>query len=403
MEGNTTTRGLWLLALLLACGGLLSAFNLDTEDVLRRDGDPGSLFGFSLAMHRQLYPEDKRILLVGAPQAKALNGQKSKVTGGIYKCEMSSNSDACSRVVFDNNDKNLAVLTSSPSPWQTCAHRYKRQKNVNSPHQSRDIIGRCFVLSQDLTIDPRSSEDGGSWHFCNNRNRGHERFGSCQQGLSATFDKDFHYFIFGAPGAYNWKGSVVRLEQRNDTFIDIGIYNDGPFEAGDETEKNPDLVPAPPNSYMGKICSYIYTYFSLTVVAGAPRAYYSGAVILLKKGGEFSRVLLEEFTLKGEGLASSFGYDLTVLDLNGDGWEDIVVGAPQYFEKDSEIGGAVYVYINKAGKWNKVKPKRIDGPAVSMFGLAVENLGDINQDGFVQQVFWSEAVWLFISRQHGPG
>lgn len=57
----------------------------------------------------------------------------------------------------------------------------------------------------------------------------------------------------------------------------------------------------------------------LTVVAGAPRAYYSGAVILLKKGGEFSRILLEEYTLKGEGLASSFGYDLTVLDLNGDG------------------------------------------------------------------------------------
>uniref|UniRef100_A0A3B3UEC1 Integrin, alpha 6b n=1 Tax=Poecilia latipinna TaxID=48699 RepID=A0A3B3UEC1_9TELE len=384
MEGNDTTRGLRLLALLLACGGLLSAFNLDTEDVLRRDGDPGSLFGFSLAMHRQLHPEDKRILLVGAPQAKALNGQKSNVTGGIYNCEMSSNSDACSRVVFDNNDNNLSVLISNPSPWQTCAHRYKRQRNVNSPHESRDIIGRCYVLSQDLTIDPSSSEDGGSWHFCNNRNRGHERFGSCQQGLSATFDKDFHYFIFGAPGAYNWKG-VVRLEQKNDTLIDMGIYDDGPFEAGDETEKKPDLVPAPPNSYMGFSLDSgkaLTNKGQLTVVAGAPRAYFSGAVILLKKGGELSRILEKEYILKGEGLASSFGYDLTVLDLNGDGWDDIVVGAPQYFEKDSDIGGAVYVYINKAGKWNDVTPTRIDGPAVSMFGLAVENLGDINQDGY---------------------
>lgn len=63
-------------------------------------------------------------------------------------------------------------------------------------------------------------------------------------------------------------------------------------------------------------------------------------------------------------------------------WQDIVVGAPQYFEKEGEIGGAVYVYINKAGKWNKVKPTRIDGPQNSMFGLAVENLGDINQDGY---------------------
>ncbi|XP_007565214.1 integrin alpha-6-like isoform X1 [Poecilia formosa] len=396
MEGNDTTRGLRLLALLLACGGLLSAFNLDTEDVLRRDGDPGSLFGFSLAMHRQLHPEDKRILLVGAPQAKALNGQKSNVTGGIYNCEMSSNSDACSRVVFDNNEDSenenkenqwMGVTVSSQGPGGkvlTCAHRYKRQRNVNSPHESRDIIGRCYVLSQDLTIDPSSSEDGGSWHFCNNRNRGHERFGSCQQGLSATFDKDFHYFIFGAPGAYNWKG-VVRLEQKNDTLIDMGIYDDGPFEAGDETEKKPDLVPAPPNSYMGFSLDSgkaLTNKGQLTVVAGAPRAYFSGAVILLKKGGELSRILEKEYILKGEGLASSFGYDLTVLDLNGDGWDDIVVGAPQYFEKDSEIGGAVYVYINKAGNWNEVTPTRIDGPAVSMFGLAVENLGDINQDGY---------------------
>lgn len=57
----------------------------------------------------------------------------------------------------------------------------------------------------------------------------------------------------------------------------------------------------------------------LTVVAGAPRANHSGAVVLLKKGGDTSNILLEEYTLQGEGLASSFGYDLAVLDLNGDG------------------------------------------------------------------------------------
>uniref|UniRef100_A0A3Q2PTY5 Integrin, alpha 6b n=1 Tax=Fundulus heteroclitus TaxID=8078 RepID=A0A3Q2PTY5_FUNHE len=318
------------------------AFNLDADNFLRRDGDPGSLFGFSLAMHRQLYPEDKR-----------------------------------DPTIENKEDQWMGVTVSSQGPGgKTCAHRYKRQKNVNTSLETRDIIGRCYVLSQDLTINSRSSEDGGRWHFCDNRNRGHERFGSCQQGLSATFDKDFHYFIFGAPGAYNWK--VVRLEQKNDTFIDLEIYDDGPFEAGDETEKDPNKISVPSNSYMFSLDSgkSLTTKGQLTVVAGAPRAYYSGAVVLLKTGGESTRVMLEEYTLKGEGLASSFGYDLTVLDLNGD-WEDIVVGAPQYFEKDSKIGGAVYIYINKAGRWNDVKPTRIDGPADSMFGLAVENLGDI--------------------------
>lgn len=55
------------------------------------------------------------------------------------------------------------------------------------------------------------------------------------------------------------------------------------------------------------------------MVAGAPRANHSGAVVLLKKGPESSNIMLHEFTLEGEGLASSFGYDLAVLDFNKDG------------------------------------------------------------------------------------
>lgn len=39
-------------------------------------------------------------LLVGAPQAKAIRGQKSAITGGFYKCELSS---PCTRVIFDDN------------------------------------------------------------------------------------------------------------------------------------------------------------------------------------------------------------------------------------------------------------------------------------------------------------
>ncbi|KAF7661523.1 hypothetical protein LDENG_00258880 [Lucifuga dentata] len=382
--------GLWL-SFVLGCRRL-SAFNLDTDAVLRKDGDPDSLFGFSLAMHRQLIPQDKRILLVGAPRAKALSNQKSKVTGGLFNCDMSSPSANCQRVDFDNEeDVNseskenqwMGVTVNSQGPGGkivTCAHRYQRRTNVNTLIESRDIIGRCYVLSQDLTINPTSSEDGGKWIFCENRPRGHEMFGSCQQGVTATFDKDYRYLIFGAPGVYNWKG-MVRLEQRNETLFDLDEFDDGPYEVGNENENNPDPLPA--NSYLGFSLDSgksLVKKGQLTIVAGAPRSGHSGAVVLLKKEGINS--LLKEYVLEGEALASSFGYDLAVLDLNKDGWQDIVVGAPQYFEKDGDIGGAIYVYINKAGKWNKAKPIKIDGPKDSMFGLSVENLGDINQDGY---------------------
>ncbi|XP_034557972.1 integrin alpha-6-like isoform X2 [Notolabrus celidotus] len=394
MEGSRITSGLWLFVFLSGCGRL-SGFNLDTENVLKKTGEPGSLFGFSLAMHWQLEPVERKLLLVGAPKAKALSRQKSSVTGGLYSCDMTSDASNCDRVQIDNSEdlkseskenQWLGATVSSQGPGGqvlTCAHRYQRRANMGTRMESREIIGRCILMNQRLTTEDTSNGEGDDLNFCENRGKGHELYSSCQQGVAAVFDKDYHYLIFGAPGAFNWKG-VVRLENRNNTMLAQYFYSDGPFEAGDENEKNPDLVPAPVNSYLGFSLDSgksLTTKGQLTVVAGAPRANYSGGVVLLKKGDN-RNILLEEYTLEGEGLASSFGYDLTVLDLNKDGWQDIVVGAPQYFEKQGEIGGAVYVYVNKGGKWDKVKPIRIDGPQNSMFGLAVQSLGDINQDRY---------------------
>uniref|UniRef100_A0A8C2KSS9 Integrin subunit alpha 6 n=1 Tax=Cyprinus carpio TaxID=7962 RepID=A0A8C2KSS9_CYPCA len=384
-----------------------SAFNLDAQNVLRKNGQPGSLFGFSLALHRQLQP-----LLIGAPKARALSNQGANITGGLYSCDITTHPDDCTRVDFDNdvdarveNKENqwMGVTVQSQGPGGkivTCAHRYQRLLFPNTPQEARDITGRCYMLSQDLSIDSQSDEDGGNWKFCDGRTRGHERFGACQQGLAATFTKDYHYVIFGAPGAYNWKG-IVRVEQKNNTLLEMGLFDDGPYEVGDENRLDPNLVPVPANSYLGEcenhvclcvVCAVvgacIVTRLSITekgrlvIVSGAPRANHSGAVVFLRTGGEVSTTLTPEHVLEGPGLASSFGYDVAVVDLNGDGWQDVVVGAPQFFQRDEEVGGAVFVYINKAGRWKDVAPTRLNGTKHSMFGLAVENIGDINLDSF---------------------
>lgn len=369
------------------------AFNLDTSHVIRKHGEQGSLFGFSMTMHRQTNP-DKRMLLIGAPKARALGVQEAQVTGGLYKCDLSQ--PECQRVDFDSEedvrvenkeDQWMGVTVQSQGPGGkivTCAHRYQRRLFANTPQESLDITGRCYVLSQDLTIDTSSDEDGGGWNFCQGRARGHEMFGSCQQGLAATFTKDYHYVVFGAPGAYNWKG-VVRVEQKNNTLLEMGVYDDGPYEVGDESLLSADLVPVPANSYLGFSLDSGHSILKgrgLTVVAGAPRANHSGAVVLLRKEAEGSARLSVVHTLHGPGLGSCFGYDLTVVDLNHDGWQDIVVGAPQFYLKDADVGGAVFVYMNRAGHWDKVTPVRLTGARDSMFGLAVENIGDINQDHY---------------------
>uniref|UniRef100_A0A672SFG5 Integrin subunit alpha 6 n=1 Tax=Sinocyclocheilus grahami TaxID=75366 RepID=A0A672SFG5_SINGR len=388
------SRNLCVLSLLIWTS--TSAFNLDTQNVLRKNGQPGSLFGFSLALHRQLQPYDKRILLIGAPRARALSNQGANITGGLYSCDITTHPDDCTRVDFDNdvdarveNKENqwMGVTVQSQGPGGKiviCAHRYQRLLFPNTPQEARDITGRCYMLSQDLSIDSQSDEDGGNWKFCDGRTRGHERFGSCQQGLAATFTKDYHYVIFGAPGAYNWKG-IVRVEQKNNTLLEMGLFDDGPYEVGDENRLDPNLVPVPANSYLGFSLDSGHSITKkgkLIIVSGAPRANHSGAVVFLRKEGEVSTTLTPEHVLEGPGLASSFGYDVAVVDLNGDGWQDVVVGAPQFFQRDEEVGGAVYVYINKAGRWKDVAPTRLNGTKDSMFGLAVENIGDINLDSF---------------------
>lgn len=54
-------------------------------------------------------------------------------------------------------------------------------------------------------------------------------------------------------------------------------------------------------------------------MSGAPRGGYSGQVAFLRADPVATRNLSVDFVLSGPGLASSFGYDVAVVDLNRDG------------------------------------------------------------------------------------
>lgn len=63
-------------------------------------------------------------------------------------------------------------------------------------------------------------------------------------------------------------------------------------------------------------------------------------------------------------------------------WTDLIVGAPNFFDRKAEIGGAVYVYLNPSGHWDKDRPIRLNGTYDSMFGMTVNSVGDLDQDGY---------------------
>ncbi|XP_042652379.1 integrin alpha-7 isoform X2 [Tyto alba] len=384
-------RGLWLPLLSLRLLAT-AAFNLDATSTLLKDGDKGSLFGVAVALHRQLSPEPAGWLLVGAPQAPALPSQGANRTGGLFACPLTPETSDCWRVPIDEGvdpqreskeNQWLGVSVKSQGAGGkivTCAHLYEARHRVRQPLETRAAIGRCFVLSQDLRA--RDELDGGEWKFCEGRPQGHDRFGACQQGLAAAFTPDRHFLLFGAPGTYNWKGTL-RVELLNQSSLGLLRPDAGPFEAGGEKDQDPSLIPVPANSYLGFSVDSgagLTRRRELSFVTGAPRANHTGAVVILRR--DSASRLVPEAVLPGHQLTSAFGYAVAVLDLNSDGWMDLVVGAPHFFERKEEIGGAAYVYINPAGRWDAATPLRLNGTRGSMFGIALCAAGDLNHDGF---------------------
>uniref|UniRef100_A0A670YBK3 Integrin subunit alpha 7 n=1 Tax=Pseudonaja textilis TaxID=8673 RepID=A0A670YBK3_PSETE len=378
-----------LLCLLSLCLGRNSAFNLDVAEPVVKRGEKGSFFGFSVALHQQLSPQPIGWLLVGAPQATALPDQQAQRTGGLYACPLTYGTKDCERVPIDEGvdlkkeskeNQWLGVTVNSQGPGGkivTCAHLYEARNRVNESLETRHVIGRCYVLSEGLQV--ADELDGGEWKFCQGREQGHERFGYCQQGIATGFTADRHYILFGAPGTYNWKGTI-RVEL---SVLDFSHYDDGPYEAGGEKDQDPSLIPLPAHSYLGFSIDSgvgITKKNELSFVTGAPRANHIGSVVILHQDN-FNR-LVPKVILSGEKLASSFGYSLAVVDLNHDGWMDLVVGAPNFFDRKERIGGAVYVYINQAGRWENILPIRLNGTSDSLFGITVGAIGDLNQDGF---------------------
>ncbi|KAM4588465.1 integrin alpha-7 isoform 2-T2 [Odontesthes bonariensis] len=360
-------------------------FNLDTTHTLHKLGDRGTFFGFSLALHQQLTPEPQSWILVGAPQAAGQGLLRGSRPGALFRCPITPEEYDCERVDIDGdvnldreskNNQWLGVTVKSQGiggKVVTCAHLYELRQRVGQPSETRDPIGRCYVLSEDLT--ERDDLDGGEWKFCEGRPQGHEQFGFCQQGLSVSFSPDNNYILFGAPGTYNWKGLLFMASPVEDALL---------YKTLEPSKRPTSFEDVAHNSYLGfsvDSAMGIMSLGELTFVAGAPRANHTGAVLLLRKDNMYR--LVPQHIFWGEELASSFGYSVATTDLNNDGWTDLIIGAPNFFDRKAEIGGAVYVYLNPFGHWDdQARPIRLNGTYDSMFGMTVSNVGDLDQDGY---------------------
>lgn len=94
-----------------------------------------------------------------------------------------------------------------------CAHRYQQWDPNPSLYIPRLLTGQCYLLGDGMQVGAEER----TWRrvVCDSehltrRQKNHEWFAYCQQGHAAAFAKDDRSVLFGAPGAYMWKGQIKR-------------------------------------------------------------------------------------------------------------------------------------------------------------------------------------------------
>ncbi|XP_044758500.1 integrin alpha-PS1 isoform X1 [Coccinella septempunctata] len=378
-------------------------FNIETREPIVKWSDvPGSYFGFSVAQHET--SDGEKWMLVGAPLGKNLQ-PKTNRSGALFKCPMTQDDRYdCVQVEtdgkrepggkykfnnFDYDDIYSNGETQALTPpghdeikdnqWlgvtvksqkrggyaMVCAHRYIQSDRLDLFHYG---YGFCYVMNQDLVLEDVLEP-------CKGRpvQNLHLQYAFCQVGTSLNLLEN-GMAVMGAPGPLAWKGTIF-AKQINGDYVrrDKTLYQ-GPLENSNITEKY---------SYLGMSSDggRFFKKNKITLVSGAPRSHTIGEVIFFDQVAH-EPIMDVRLSIMGEQFASSFGYEILAMDIDQDGYDDLLVSAPFYYEEQT-YGGAVYVYMKLRECTNEACERTmLKGKYESRFGYSLASLGDINKDGF---------------------
>ncbi|XP_053569988.1 integrin alpha-8 [Bombina bombina] len=374
-----------ILALMLLSPGFL-AFNLDVDKVTVYSGPRDSYFGYSVDFY---VPNPNKVsVLIGAP--KANTSQPEIIEGGaVYHCPWPETS-SCKQIPFDiTNNRAIKVAGTKEDvefkskQWFGATVRAHKEKVVAcaplyhwrsvKPTPEKDPVGTCYVAIQNFSAYAEYSP-------CRGHNADPEGQGFCQAGFSLDFNKNGDIAL-GGPGSYYWQGQIFTAKIAD---IIQGYSYKSIIRKLVGEKQTAMAQSAYDDSYLG----YSMAVGEFTedseqeIVAGVPRGAQNFGYVSIINSTDLA--FIQNFT--GDQMASYFGYTVAVSDVNNDGLDDILVGAPLFMDREFESKpkevGQVYLYLQERALEFRNAQILKGAEIFARFGSAIAHLGDINQDGY---------------------
>ncbi|CAG7733710.1 unnamed protein product [Allacma fusca] len=398
-------------------------------------------FGFSTSLAEGI--SGSGWVFVGAPKSNvSITGRVKDYfePGAIWRCNLGPNIQRCEILHFlhelckdpvKKNRGNFGVCDSNfmggslkfeNDVLVACAPNWRQERRGSSLGHRMD--GACYWLeksaalgtnlTQELTQQEQSSDRGHlipfqdriyldsntyAWRLSNGEHVIRWHFAGSGFSVHVSKKKEI---LLGAPTTHLEKGSIVKMEEpmytnwsltnletyRGETLRSFNHFGYG-ITSGNYFEENVILYAA--SSPLGSPSDSESDYVGVVLVVEAESFLKSN---LFRNPERIQNTRWEhKAIITGTYFGAYFGAALESLDINNDGLDDLIVGAP--FEENTgrrsssaaRIGmkehGCVHIYTTKGTHKFPNPAKTFCGmDAGGRFGTSIGKLGDLNQDGY---------------------